>query len=239
MKNFDFPSKPVCDENLSGSCFQVAACDKFATSVAFSFKFGAHRSYLSHTFEKNVGMSYAELLPLFFGSVRVNTHGFPSDFPVIPEKYVYPVPSGRLTRFRILCFRSDAPRDLQGAYEMPSLFQHGSSYFFIIISAVCQDNDVPISVITDIFFEIQHVDVSDQSFMFGFVSHFVSAAILFRIKRKRCQGNDYIVENQKNIRPLMSDDESVSVIEFLNIFGFQTAAFLKCVVNENKKIPRQ
>ncbi len=132
------------------------------------------------------------------------------------------------------------PRELFSAVtKCHPLVQNGILYFLIVITAVGQNSNILTVVITDIFVQIQSVKICDKSVRLGHVRQSVFPTVFFRIKRNRRKRDYYSVENQKDIRPLMSDHKSLSVIEFLHVFGFQTVAVLKCAVNEKKNMPRK
>jgi len=210
-----------------------------ATSVAFFSEFRAYRSYLSDIFQKNLGMSYAELLPLFFRAVCENTDGFPCKLPVFLKKSCNSVPFPGLRCFRISRLGLHASGIFQSCHEMPSFFQDNILNFLTVVTAVGQNDNFGIFVESDIFNKIQIVKIFRHPVMLSHVCQFVILTEFSREKRNRRQRDYYSVEKQNDICPLMPDHKPLSVIKSLHIFGFKAAPTLYRAVGENGNTPRK
>jgi hypothetical protein len=79
---------------------------------------------------------------------------------------------------------------------MPSFFQDNVLNFLIVVTAVGQNDNVGIFVVSDIFNKIQVVKISHHLLMLTHVCQFVVLTEFFRKEGDRRKGDYYSVEKQ-------------------------------------------
>ena len=63
------------------------------------------------------------------------------------------------------------------------------------------------------------------------------ATVLLTIKGNVTKGNQHLIENQDDIRPLMTNDNTLTMIKALRIFRVQTGAMLQRRIDDEGYFP--
>lgn len=91
---------------------------------------------------------------------------------------------------------------------LPLLGLYRIFYFFAVITAIGQHYDLLGVMRTEIVLKVKIFNIIDNIFMFRPIFQTIFPAIGFRAKRNWRQRNQYIIEKQYDIRPLMPDYEA-------------------------------
>jgi hypothetical protein len=93
VENFDFPPKPIRNEDLPRLSFQIIAGEVFSTAFWPFFEFGANQLDLSHITEVGNDLSYAKLHSPFVRITGRDPNGYPFYAAMILEKGLHLGPS--------------------------------------------------------------------------------------------------------------------------------------------------
>jgi len=89
-KYFYCPPKSIANDDLSGGCLQIIACEVFSCSfVGICFKLRTNQLGFPEVLEIACDLSGAEFHPLLFSTILWRTNGLPPDFAIIFEGYGY------------------------------------------------------------------------------------------------------------------------------------------------------
>lgn len=83
------------------------------------------------------------------------------------------------------------------------------------------------------------VEVIHHEFMRRLISKMMIQAIALAIVGDGTKRNQPVIEEQDDIRPLMTEDKSVARVELLGVFRMQTGTMLERTVNEHRYFPGQ
>src|SRR5437870_435881 len=81
------------------------------------------------------------------------------------------------------------------------------------------------------------VEVIHHEFMLRLISKMMIQAIALAIVGDGTKRNQHVIEEQDDIRPLMTDDKSFAMVELLGVFRMQTGTMLERTVNEHRYFP--
>ena len=117
----------------------------------------------------------------------------------------------------------------------------GDSVFdlFLLIATLCEHDHGTRIMEANIILQRYIFDIRHHELMLSVIVKIVLQAIRFTLVGDRRQRNAHVIDDQDDIRPLVTDDKSFAVIELLGVFRMQTGTLLERAVNEHGHFPGQ